>query len=63
LRQVIGLVNQTFRSQLDLELHGGRAHAGGMVRVLLRMPAGPAAIWYNDKVGAPIHRSLTAYDH
>ena len=22
-----------------------------------------AAIWHNDHTGAPVHRSLTAYDH
>jgi hypothetical protein len=34
-----------------------------MVRVLQRILALTAAIWHNDHTGAPIHRSLTAYDH
>ena len=63
LRQVIESVNQTFKGQLDLERHGGRTPAGVMVRVLQRILALTAAIWHNDKTGAPIHRSLTAYDH
>jgi hypothetical protein len=63
LRQVIESVNQTFKAQLDLERHGGHTPAGVMVRVLQRILALTAAIWHNDKTGAPIHRSLTAYDH
>jgi hypothetical protein len=63
LRQVIESVNQTFKAQLDLERHGGHTPAEVMVRVLQRILALTAAIWHNDKTGAPIHRSLTAYDH
>jgi len=63
LRQVIESVNQTFKAQLDLERHGGHTPAGVMVRVLQRILALTAAIWHNDKTGAPVHRSLTAYDH
>jgi len=63
LRQVIESVNQTFKAQLDLERHGGHTPAGVMVRVLQRILALTAAIWHNDHTGAPVHRSLTAYDH
>ena len=63
LRQVIESVNQTFKAQLDLERHGGHTPAGVMVRVLQRILALTAAIWHNDKTGAAVHRSLTAYDH
>jgi hypothetical protein len=56
-------VNQTFKSQLDLERHGGHVPAGVMVRILQRILALTAAIWHNDHTGAPVHRSLTAYDH
>jgi hypothetical protein len=63
LRQVIESINQTFKGQLDLERHGGHTPAGVWVRVLQRILALTAAIWHNDKTGAPIHRSLTAYDH
>jgi hypothetical protein len=63
LRQVIESVNQTFKGQLDLERHGGHTPAGVIVRVLQRILALTAAIWHNDKTSAPVHRSLTAYDH
>jgi hypothetical protein len=63
LRQTIESINQTFKSQLDLERHGGHSPAGVMVRVLQRILALTTAIWHNDKIGAPVLRSLTAYDH
>jgi Transposase DDE domain len=63
LRQVIESINQTFKAQLDLERHGGRTPAGVTVRVLQRILALTAGIWHNDKTAAPVHRSLTAYDH
>jgi Transposase DDE domain len=63
LRQTIESINQTFKSQLDLERHGGHTPAGVMVRVLQRILALTTAIWHNDHTGAPVHRSLTAYDH
>lgn len=37
--------------------------AGVAVRVLQRILALTAAIWHNDKTGAAVLRSLTAYDH
>jgi hypothetical protein len=46
-----------------LERHGGHTPAGVMVRILQRILALTAAIWHNDHTGAPVHRSLTAYDH
>jgi Transposase DDE domain len=63
LRQTIESINQTFKAQLDLERHGGHTPAGVMVRVLQRILALTAAIWHNDHTDAPVHRSLTAYDH
>jgi Transposase DDE domain len=63
LRQTIESINQTFKGQLDLERHGGHTPAGVMVRVLQRILALTAAIWHNDNAGAPVRRSLTAYDH
>jgi hypothetical protein len=33
------------------------------VRILQRILALTAAIWHNDHTHAPVHRSLTAYDH
>lgn len=63
LRQTIESINQTFKGQLDLERHGGHSCNGVVVRVLQRILALTAVIWHNDKIGAPVHRSLTAYDH
>jgi hypothetical protein len=63
LRQVIESVNDTLKGQLDLEQHGGRTIAGVFARVAQRILALTAAIWHNDHIGAPVLRSLTAYDH
>ena len=63
LRQTIESINQTFKAQLDLERHGGHTPTGVVVRVLQRILALTAAIWHNDKISAPVLRSLTAYDH
>jgi hypothetical protein len=63
LRQTIESINQTLKSQLDLERHGGHTPNGVIVRVLQRILALTAAIWHNDKINVPVHRSLTAYDH
>lgn len=63
LRQTIESINQTFKAQLDLERHGGHTPAGVTIRILQRILALTAAICHNDHTGAPVHRSLTAYDH
>ena len=63
LRQVIESVNWTFKGQLDLERHGGKTPEGILARVLARVLALTAAIWHNDKIGQPVMRSLTGYDH
>ena len=62
-RQVIESINNTLKTQLDLERHGGRTIAGVASRVLQRILALTAAIWHNDQLGRPTLRSLTAYDH
>ena len=63
LRQTIESINDTFKGQLDLEQHGGHTVAGVIVRVWQRILALTAVIWHNDRIGATIKRSLTAYDH
>jgi hypothetical protein len=63
LRQVIESINDTLKGQLDLEQHGGRTRTGVITRVWQRILALTAAIWHNDQLGAPIKRSLIAYDH
>ena len=63
-RQIIESVNQTLKSQLDLERHGGRTRPGVCARILQRLLAPTAAIWHNETTQqhGPA-RSLTAYDH
>jgi Transposase DDE domain len=63
VRQLIESVNDTLKGQLDLEQHGGRTFAAVAVRIAQRLLAMAAAIWHNNKTGAPITRSLIAYDH
>jgi hypothetical protein len=63
LRQVIESVNETFKSQLNLEQHQGRTPGGVIARVMQRLLALTAAIWHNHHTGQPVLRSLTAYDH
>lgn len=63
LRQVIESIFDTFKGQLDLERHGGKTFAGVTARIAQRVLALTTAIWHNDRIGAPVLRSLTAYDH
>ncbi len=63
VRQLIESVNDTLKGQLDLEAHGGRTFDGTATRVAQRILAMAAAIWHNNKTGAPVTRSLIAYDH
>jgi Transposase DDE domain len=63
VRQLIESVNDTLKGQLDLESHGGRSYAGVAIRVAQRILAMAAAIWRNHHTGAPVTRSLIAYDH
>lgn len=63
VRQLIESVNDTLKGQLDLENHGGRSCGGVAIRVAQRILAMAAAIWHNNLTGAPVTRSLIAYDH
>ncbi|MBB2892711.1 IS982 family transposase [Flexivirga oryzae] len=63
LRQVIESIFDTLKGQLNLEDHGARSTSGVIVRIWQRLLAMTAAIWHNDRIGAPVLRSLTAYDH
>jgi hypothetical protein len=62
-RQWIEAITGTLKGQLTLEHHGGRTLAGACARVAARLLALAAAIWHNWHIGAPIKRSLIAYDH
>jgi hypothetical protein len=63
VRQWIESVIDTAKGQLALEQHGGRILAGVYARVAARLLALAAAIWHNWQIGAPVKRSLIAYDH
>jgi hypothetical protein len=63
VRQLIESVNDTLKGQLDLEQHGGRTFEGVAIRVAQRVLALAAGIWHNNRTGAPITRSLIAFDH
>jgi hypothetical protein len=61
-RQWIEAVIDTLKDQLTLEAHGGRTLAGVYARIAARLLALATAIWHNEHIGAPIKRSLIAYD-
>jgi hypothetical protein len=44
-------------------IRGGRTFEGVAVLVAQRVLAMTPRIWHNDKIGAPVTRSLVAYDH
>ena len=63
LRQRVEAVIWTLKNQLGLERHGGRIPAGLWARIIQRLLALNACIWHNWQTGAPVKRSLIAYDH
>jgi hypothetical protein len=63
LRQRVEALIWTLKHQLGLEAHGGRVPAGLGGRLVQRLLALNAAIWHNWALGAPVKRSLIAYDH
>jgi hypothetical protein len=63
IRQRIASINATLKGQLGFEKHGGRTHAGVIVRVAQRLLVLTAGVWHNWLIGAPNKRSLVAYDH
>jgi hypothetical protein len=63
LRQRVEAIIWTLKNQLGLERHGGRVPAGLWARILQRLLALNAAIWFNWQIGAPVKRSLIAFDH
>lgn len=63
LRQRIEAIIWTLKHQLGLEQHRGRVPAGLWTRIVQRLLALNATIWHNWTIGAPVKRSLIAYDH
>jgi hypothetical protein len=63
LRQRVEAIIWTLKSQLGLEQHRARIPTGLWARTLQRLLALNAIIWHNWTIGAPVKRSLIAYDH
>jgi len=63
LRQRIEAIIWTLKNQLGLEQHNARVPAGLWTRILQRLLALNTVIWHNWTIGAPVKRSLIAYDH
>ena len=63
LRQRVEAIIWTLKHQLGLEDHGGRVPQGLWTRTVQRLLALNATIWHNWTIGAPVKRSLIAYDH
>ena len=63
LRQRVEAIIWTPKHQLGMDRPGGRIQAGLWVRVVQRLLALNAVIWFNWQIGAPVKRSLIAYDH
>lgn len=63
IRQWIEAIFDTLKGQLTLEAHGGRTLTGVYARIGARLLALATAIWHNWRIGAPVKRSLIAYDH
>jgi Transposase DDE domain len=63
LRQRVEAIIWTLKNQLGLERHGGRVPAGLWARIVQRLLALNAAIWFNWQISAPVKRSLIAFDH
>ena len=63
LRQRVEAIIWTLKHQLGLDRPGGRVPTGLWARVVQRLLALNAAIWFNWQIGTPTKRSLIAYDH
>jgi len=63
LRQRIEAIIWMLKHQLGLHRPSGRVPAGLWTRVVQRLLALNAAIWFNWQIGAPVKRSLVACDY
>ena len=63
LPQRVEAISWTLQHQLGLDRHGGRIPSGLWARVLQRLLALNAVIWFNWQIGATPKPSLIAYDH
>ena len=63
VRQWIEAIIDTLKDQLGLEDHGAHTIQGVWIRVAQRLLALASCVWFNWQLGAPVKRSLVAYDH
>jgi hypothetical protein len=63
VRQWIEAIIDTLKDQLSLERHGAHTIQGLWIRVAQRLLALATGVWFNWQLGAPVKRSLVAYDH
>jgi Transposase DDE domain len=63
VRQWVEAIFDTLKDQLGLEHHGARTIHGAWIRVAQRLLALAACVWFNWQLGAPVKRSLVAFDH
>jgi hypothetical protein len=63
VRQWIEAIFDTLKDQLGLERHSAHTIQGLWIRVAQRLLALAAGVWFNWQLGAPVKRSLVAYDH
>jgi hypothetical protein len=63
VRQWIEAIIDTLKDQLSLEGHGAHTIQGVWIRVAQRLLALVTGVWFNWQLGAPVKRSLVAYDH
>ena len=63
VRQWIEAIIDTLKDQLGLERHGAHTIHGVWIRAAQRLLALAASVWFNWQLGAPVKRSLVAYDH
>jgi hypothetical protein len=63
VRQWIEAIIDTLKDQLSLEGHGAHTIQGVWIRVAQRLLALATGVWFNWQLGAPVKRSLVAYDH
>jgi Transposase DDE domain len=63
VRQWVEAIFDTLKDQLGLERHGAHTVHGAWTRVAQRLLALAAGVWFNWLLGAPVKRSLVAFDH
>ena len=63
VRQWIEAIIDTLKDQLSLEQHGAHTIQGVWIRIAQRLLALAASVWFNWQLGAPVKRSLIAFDH